>query len=79
MGISSKIDGEKGFPPPPTWVSRMATSLGSASVSCPPVNRAVGTVMSFTLYRGGVDWIGKEEEKRSEDRPVDMSETRIPT
>ena len=31
--------------------------------------------MSFTWYRGGVDWIGKEEqkEKRSKDRPMDVS------
>ncbi len=39
-----------------TWVRRTATSLGSASVSCPPENRAVGTFMSCTRYWGGVDW-----------------------
>lgn len=33
-----------------TWVSSTATSLGSASVSWPPENRAVGTFMSWTRY-----------------------------
>lgn len=40
-------------------VSSRATSWGSARVSCPPDHKAVGTVMSFTLYRGGVDWGGE--------------------
>ncbi len=37
-------------------VSSRAMSWGSARVSCPPDHKAVGTVMSRTLYRGGVDW-----------------------
>uniref|UniRef100_A0AAY5F6C7 Ankyrin repeat domain 22 n=1 Tax=Electrophorus electricus TaxID=8005 RepID=A0AAY5F6C7_ELEEL len=36
-------------------VNSTATSCGSASVSCPPDHTAVGTFISRTLYRGGVD------------------------